>query len=123
MVAPPPQGFVARQQPHGENTDLPRNVQGGEALARWLELADAHCLVAAPVQLANLLTWFPTSGPKKPCGCALQRRAAWLLPLGKSHTSGIGNVRVLDHYGLTETAYGGAVGTSHTRFHVENWTF
>lgn len=88
-----------------------------DSLARWLEQAEAHCLVAAPAQLGSLLRWFPTAGPKnlagvlssaEPLDAALGQclRQAW-------------QCEVLDHYGLTETAYGGAVECSaHDGFHV-----
>ena len=117
VVAPPPQVHMARQ-PHGENTDLPQNdTKGGEALARWLELADAHCLVAAPVQLANLLTWFPTSGPKNLAG-VLSSAEPLDAALGQNLRQHW-QCEVLDHYGLTETAYGGAVEcAAHQGFHV-----
>ena len=117
VVAPPPQVHMAGQ-PHGENTDLPQNdTKGGEALARWLEQAEAHCLVAAPAQLANLLTWFPTAGPKNLAG-VLSSAEPLDAALGQSLRQHW-QCEVLDHYGLTETAYGGAVEcAAHNGFHV-----
>lgn len=117
VVAPPPQVHMAGQ-PHGENTDLPQNdTKGGEALARWLEQAEAHCLVAAPAQLANLLTWFPAAGPKNLVG-VLSSAEPLDAALGQSLRQHW-QCEVLDHYGLTETAYGGAVEcAAHNGFHV-----
>ena len=117
VVAPPPQVHMAGQ-PHGENTDLPQNdTKGGEALARWLEQAEAHCLVAAPAQLANLLRWFPAAGPKNLDG-VLSSAEPLDAALGQSLRQHW-KCEVLDHYGLTETAYGGAVEcAAHNGFHV-----
>ena len=117
VVAPPPQVHMPRQ-PNGENVDLPQNeTRGGEALARWLEQAEAHCLVAAPAQLANLLTWFPTAGPKNLAG-VLSSAEPLEAALGKNLRQHW-QCEVLDHYGLTETAYGGAVEcAAHNGFHV-----
>ena len=122
VVAPPPQVHMPRQ-PNGENVDLPQNeTRGGEALARWLEQAEAHCLVAAPAQLANLLTWFPTQGPKilRVCSPALNR---WKLPLGKTCVS-IGNVRSLTTTGLQKLPTAGQWNAPRTTvFMCGNWTF
>ena len=117
VVAPPPQVHMA-DQPHGENAAPPQNnTKGGEALARWLEQAEAHCLVAAPAQLANLLTWFPTAGPKNLAG-VLSSAEPLDAALGQSLRQHW-QCEVLDHYGLTETAYGGAVEcAAHNGFHV-----
>ena len=117
VVAPPPQVHMPRQ-PHGENTAPPQNeTKGGVALARWLEQAEAHCLVAAPAQLANLLKWFPTAGPKNLAG-VLSSAEPLDAALGQSLRQHW-QCEVLDHYGLTETAYGGAVEcTAHNGFHV-----
>ena len=117
VVAPPPQVHMPRE-PHGENTALPQNdTKGGVALARWLEQAEAHCLVAAPAQLANLLKWFPIAGPKNLAG-VLSSAEPLDAALGQSLRQHW-QCEVLDHYGLTETAYGGAVEcTAHNGFHV-----
>ena len=117
VVAPPPQVHMPRQ-PHGENTALPQtDAKGGVALARWLEQAEAHCLVAAPAQLANLLTWFPAAGPKNLVG-VLSSAEPLDAALGQSLRQHW-QCEVLDHYGLTETAYGGAVEcAAHNGFHV-----
>ncbi len=117
VVTPPPQVHMAGQ-PHGENADLPQNdTKGGEALARWLDQAEAHCLVAAPAQLANLLTWFPAAGPKNLVG-VLSSAEPLDAALGQSLRQHW-QCEVLDHYGLTETAYGGAVEcAAHNGFHV-----
>ena len=117
VVAPPPQVHMACQ-PYGENADLPQNdTKGGEALARWLDQAEAHCLVAAPAQLANLLTWFPAAGPKNLVG-VLSSAEPLDAALGQSLRQHW-QCEVLDHYGLTETAYGGAVEcAAHNGFHV-----
>lgn len=117
VVAPPPQAHRAGQ-PHQENSGPPQTtVQGGEALARWLGQAEAHCLVAAPAQLANLLTWFPTAGPKNVAG-VLSSAEPLDAALGQNLRQRW-QCEVLDHYGLTETAYGCAVEcTAHQGFHV-----
>ena len=117
VVTPPPQVHMACQ-PYGENADLPQNdTKGGEALARWLDQAEAHCLVAAPAQLANLLTWFPAAGPKNLVG-VLSSAEPLDAALGQSLRQHW-QCEVLDHYGLTETAYGGAVEcAAHNGFHV-----
>ena len=89
---------------------------GGE-LARWLGQAAAHCVVAAPAQLASLLTFFSTAGPDNLAG---------VLSSAEPLDADLGQIlrqrwqcEVLDHYGLTETAYGGAVECSaHDGFHV-----
>ena len=102
VVAPPPHVHMDRC---------------GEELARWLGQAAAHCVVAAPAQLASLLTFFPTAGPDNLAG---------VLSSAEPLDADLGQIlrqrwqcEVLDHYGLTETAYGGAVECSaHDGFHV-----
>ena len=102
VVAPPPQVHMAG---------------GGGELARWLEQAAAHCVVAAPAQLANLLTCFPAAGPKNLCG-VLSSAEPLDATLGQSLRQRW-QCEVLDHYGLTETAYGCAVEcAAHQGFHV-----
>ena len=117
VVAPPSQVHMVGQS-CGENADLPQNdTKGGEALARWLDQAEAHCLVAAPAQLTNLLTWFPAAGPKNLVG-VLSSAEPLDAALGQSLRQHW-QCEVLDHYGLTETAYGGAVEcAAHNGFHV-----
>ena len=102
VVAPPPQVHMAG---------------GGGELARWLEQAAAHCVVAAPAQLASLLTCFPAAGPKNLCG-VLSSAEPLDATLGQSLRQRW-QCEVLDHYGLTETAYGCAVEcAAHQGFHV-----
>lgn len=103
VVAPPPQVHMRSQT--------------GETLAQWLEQAEAHCLVAAPAQLVNLLGWFYSAGPKKLAG-VLSSAEPLDAALGQRLRQ-TWQCEVLDHYGLTETAYGGAVEcAAHTGFHV-----
>ena len=102
VVTPPPQVHMAG---------------GGEEVARWLEQAAAHCVVAAPAQLASLLTCFPAAGPKNLCG-VLSSAEPLDATLGQSLRQRW-QCEVLDHYGLTETAYGCAVEcAAHQGFHV-----
>ena len=127
VVAPPPQVHMppataeiaatgATTAP-GATGGRPHTLQCSEALARWLDRAAAHCLVAAPAQLASLLGWFPDAGPKNLLG---------VLSSAEPLEAGLGQIlrqqwqcEVLDHYGLTETAYGGGVEcTAHSGFHV-----
>lgn len=117
VVAPPPQMHMA-VRPHEESSGPPqRTAQAGESLARWLEQAGAHCLVAAPAQLASLLIRFPTTGPKNLAG-VLSSAEPLAAALGQSLRQHW-QCEVLDHYGLTETAYGGAVEcAAHQGFHV-----
>lgn len=109
VVTPPPEALS------GENPGA--SSEPGAALARWLEQVAPRCMVAAPAQLARLLPLFPNAAPPgltgvlssaEPLGSALGRalRQQW-------------RCEVLDHYGLTETAYGGAVECpAHDGFHV-----
>ena len=102
---------------YNNESSLCGSPQRGKALAQWLEQARPHCLVAAPAQLALMLTHFPQPGPEglkgilasaEPLDAELGQtlRRAW-------------QCEVLDHYGLTETAYGGAVEClAHGGFHV-----
>ena len=111
VLAPPPE-VHATPSPDAEPCTEP-----GKALAQWLEQAKPHCLVAAPAQLALLLKHFPYRGPEGLAGIltsaeplddalGLALRRAW-------------QCEILDHYGLTETAYGCAVECpAHQGFHV-----
>ena len=119
VVAPPPQVHMAEPDAESgaQNSDSPQAGGRGEALARWLEQAGAHCLVAAPAQLAGLLTHFPTAGPTNLAG-VLSSAEPLEAALGQSLRQHW-QCEVLDHYGLTETAYGGAVEcAAHDGFHV-----
>lgn len=121
VLAPPPEVHAAPApdasscvEAGGEPCSMP---PPGKALALWLEQAKPHCLVAAPAQLALLLKHFPHRGPQglagiltsaEPLDDALGQalRRAW-------------QCEILDHYGLTETAYGCAVECrAHQGFHV-----
>ncbi|MTJ93413.1 MAG: phenylacetate--CoA ligase [Desulfovibrio sp.] len=103
VVAPPAQVHMSSQP--------------GESLVQWIEQAEAHCLVAAPAQLACLLGWFFSAGPKKIAG-VLSSAEPLDVALGQSLRQ-VWQCEVLDHYGLTETAYGGAVEcAAHNGFHV-----
>ena len=103
VVAPPPQVHMA--------------AEPADSLARWLEQAEAQCLVAAPAQLARLLRYFSSVGPKNLAG-VLSSAEPLDAALGQSLRQAW-QCEVLDHYGLTETAYGGAVECpAHDGFHV-----
>ena len=111
VLAPPPEVHAVPA------ADTDSCAEPGKALALWLEQAKPHCLVAAPAQLALLLKHFPHRGPQglegiltsaEPLDDALGQalRRAW-------------QCEILDHYGLTETAYGCAVECpAHQGFHV-----
>ena len=111
VLAPPPEVHAT------PSPDADPCAEPGKALAQWLEQAKPHCLVAAPAQLALLLKHFPHRGPQGLAGIltsaeplddalGLALRRAW-------------QCEILDHYGLTETAYGCAVECpAHKGFHV-----
>ena len=111
VLAPPPEVHEA------PSVTADPCAEPGKALALWLDQVKPHCLVAAPAQLALLLKHFPGQGPQglagiltsaEPLDDALRQalRRAW-------------QCEILDHYGLTETAYGGAVECpAHQGFHV-----
>lgn len=111
VLAPPPEVHAT------PSPDADPCAEPGKALAQWLEQAKPHCLVAAPAQLALLLKHFPHRGPQGLAGIltsaeplddalGLALRRAW-------------QCEILDHYGLTETAYGCAVECpAHHGFHV-----
>lgn len=109
VVTPPPE-TLAVEAPGASRAP-------GAALARWLEQTAPRCMVAAPVQLARLLPLFPHAGPPGLTG--VLSSAEPLDPaLGRSLRNRW-RCEVLDHYGLTETAYGGAVECpAHDGFHV-----
>lgn len=86
-------------------------------IVQWLDEVRPHCLVAAPGQLEGLLRHFPKSGPPGLCG--LLSSADRLDPVLGHVLSTVWNCTVLDHYGLTETAYGGAVECpAHDGYHL-----
>ncbi|WP_291440606.1 AMP-binding protein [Desulfovibrio sp.] len=86
-------------------------------LAHWLAETGAHCLVAAPGQLEGLLRYFPSSGP--PGLCSLLSSADRLDPVLRHVLASVWNCTVLDHYGLTEMGYGGAVECpAHDGYHL-----
>ena len=111
VLAPPPEVHAA------PSADTGTRAEPGKVLAQWLEQAKPHCLVAAPAQLALLLKYFPDRGPEGLAGIltsaeplddalGMALRRAW-------------QCEILDHYGLTETAYGCAVECpAHQGFHV-----
>ncbi|WP_240824848.1 DVU_1553 family AMP-dependent CoA ligase [Desulfovibrio sp. UIB00] len=111
VLAPPPEVHAT------PSPDADPCAEPGKALAQWLEQTKPHCLVAAPAQLALLLKHFPERGPQGLAGVltsaeplddalGLALRRAW-------------QCEILDHYGLTETAYGCAVECpAHQGFHV-----
>lgn len=115
VLAPPPEVHAAPAANTG--TCAEEGGEPGKALAQWLEQAKPHCLVAAPAQLALLLKLFSQRGPQGLAGIltsaeplddalGLALRRAW-------------QCEILDHYGLTETAYGCAVECpAHQGFHV-----
>ncbi|MDD4702660.1 MAG: AMP-binding protein [Desulfovibrio sp.] len=76
-------------------------------MVQWLADIQPHCLVAAPAQLEGLLHYFPKGGPPGLCG--LLSSADRLDPVLRHVLATVWNCTVLDHYGLTETGYGGAV--------------
>ena len=86
-------------------------------LAQWLTEVQPHCLVAAPGQLEGLLRYFSKSGPPGLCGLL---SSADRLDSVLSHVlATVWNCTVLDHYGLTETGYGGAVEcAAHDGYHM-----
>ncbi|MFT4300480.1 MAG: AMP-binding protein [Desulfovibrio sp.] len=86
-------------------------------LAQWLVEVQPHCLVAAPGQLEGLLRYFPKSGPPGLCG--LLSSADRLDPVLSHVLATVWDCTVLDHYGLTETGYGGAVEcAAHDGYHM-----
>lgn len=78
-----------------------------EGLARWLGAQRAHALIAMPGQLAALLHRFSQGGPPGLRG--VLSSAEPLDPVLRHLLRTVWQCEVLDHYGLTETAYGGAV--------------
>lgn len=86
-------------------------------IVQWLDEVRPHCLVAAPGQLEGLLRHFPKSSPPGLCG--LLSSADRLDPVLGHVLSTVWNCTVLDHYGLTETGYGGAVECpAHDGYHL-----
>ena len=86
-------------------------------LAQWLTQVQPHCLVAAPGQLEDLLHFFSKGGPPGLCG--LLSSADRLDPVLRHVLATVWNCTVLDHYGLTETGYGGAVEcAAHDGYHM-----
>ncbi|CAK7048227.1 MAG: hypothetical protein DESF_02023 [Desulfovibrio sp.] len=88
-----------------------------EELAHWLTETGAHCLVATPGQLEGLLRYFPNSGPPGLRG--LLSSADRLDPVLRHVLASVWSCTVLDHYGLTEMGYGGAVECpAHDGYHL-----
>ncbi|WP_241159712.1 DVU_1553 family AMP-dependent CoA ligase [Desulfovibrio sp. ZJ200] len=113
VAVPPPAGAHS-----GADHAPDRHIWGdADHLRRWLRNFAPHCLVAAPAQLALLLRIFPEQGPpglrgvlssadRLDPGLARRVRHAWGCAL-------------LDHYGLTETAFGCAVEcAAHDGYHL-----
>ena len=111
VLAPPPEVHAA------PSADTGSCAEPGKALGQWLEQAKPHCLVAAPAQLALLLKHFPDRGPEGLAGILTSAEPlddAFGLALRRAW-----QCEILDHYGLTETAYGCAVECpAHQGFHV-----
>jgi len=108
---------LPHDQSHAHDDVFSPAPQRGKALAQWLEQVKPHALVAAPAQLALLLRHFPHTGPQNLAGI-LASAEPLDGALGQALRTAWGCV-VLDHYGLTETAYGGAVEClAHDGFHV-----
>lgn len=120
VVAPPVQVHMAgtAAETGAVKSDNPAAAgKRGEVLARWVEEAGAHCMVAAPAQLASLRAHFSTAGPQNLRG-VLSSAEPLDADLGQ-YLRQHWQCEVLDHYGLTETAYGGAVEcAAHQGFHV-----
>lgn len=116
-AAPAPEAGICVEAGGEQGKEPCRIPTPGKALAQWLEQTKPHCLVAAPAQLALLLKHFPERGSQGLAGIltsaeplddalGLALRRAW-------------QCEILDHYGLTETAYGCAVECpAHQGFHV-----
>lgn len=125
VLAPPPEvharpsaGAGPCAEAGGEQGKGPGSISApGKALAQWLEQAKPHCLVAAPAQLALLLKRFPDQGPEGLAGILTSAE-----PLDNALGQALRQAwqcEILDHYGLTETAYGCAVECpAHQGFHV-----
>lgn len=119
VLAPPPEVHASPAADTGSCAESggEHGHGPGKALAQWLEQAKPHCLVAAPAQLALLLKHFPDRGPEGLAGILTSAEpldAALGLALRRAW-----QCEILDHYGLTETAYGCAVECpAHQGFHV-----
>lgn len=86
-------------------------------LIRWFTKFAPHCLVAAPTQLALLLRVFPQQGPPGLRG--VLSSADRLDPGLARRVSEAWGCMPLDHYGLTETAFGCAVEClAHDGYHL-----
>lgn len=111
VLAPPPEVHEA------PSVTAAPCAEPGKALAQWLEQTKPHCLVAAPAQLALLLKHFSDQGPRGLAGILTSAE-----PLDEALRQALHRAwqcEILDHYGLTETAYGGAVECpAHQGFHV-----
>jgi len=94
---PPPSLLAGPAGPWAAHADL----------ARWLTAQRPHALIAMPGQLAALLHSFPQSGPPGLRG--VLSSAEPLDPVLRHLLCTVWQCEILDHYGLTETAYGGAV--------------
>lgn len=88
-----------------------------DELLNWLRDFAPHCLVAAPAQLALLLQYFPAQAPPGLQG--VLSSADRLDPDLARALSEAWGCLLLDHYGLTETAFGCAVEcAAHDGYHV-----
>lgn len=117
IAFPPPEVHAAFSPQANSGPEQADEPQPGKALAQWLKQAKPHCIVAAPAQLALLLRHFPAAGPYGLTGILASAE-----PLDERLGQALRRewrCEVLDHYGLTETAYGGAVEClAHDGFHV-----
>ncbi len=94
--------------PPGELVYSPQGwPEDGKALAAWIRVERPKALVAAPAQLALLAACFPNAAPEN-----LNGVLASSDPLNaqlRAFLQIVWGCTVLDHYGLTESCYGGAV--------------
>ena len=117
LAAPAPEAETVLHTLQNEKTSAFATSQVSAALALWLAETGAHCLVAAPGQLEGLLRYFPNSGPPGLRG--LLSSADRLDPVLRHVLASVWNCTVLDHYGLTEMGYGGAVECpAHDGYHL-----
>ena len=128
VVAPPSDIHKASEAGSAANSQVAGQARGpevfcqsggqpGAALACWLSEVAPHCLVAAPAQLAMLLAHFPRCAPRNLAG-VLSSAEPLDAELGQNLRR-VWQCEVLDHYGLTETAYGCAVECPrHDGFHI-----
>lgn len=113
-VAVPPEAMAHS----GADQAKCRDTRGhAHELSRWLAKFEPHCLVAAPAQLALLLRVFPEQGPPGLRG--VLSSADRLDPALARRVRDAWGCILLDHYGLTETAFGCAVEcAAHDGYHL-----